>query len=196
MITISFRAAEAALAALWLLCRAAVWLRRKTVDWKREALLLLMYVNLAVILRVTFFPMYRVGGRIQPLLFHPAAIFPLRINWVPFVRLKDFADRREMLLNVVGNVCLFIPSGVLLPLLDRRLDRFWKVVGAGALMSLGVELLQLPFSVRSTDIDDLIMNTCGAAIGCGVICLLRRDRLKKQSAARLERSSSDEKETE
>ena len=57
MIEISFLTAELALAAVWLAFRIAVWIRQKKIDWKREALLLLMYVNLAVIIRFTFFPM-------------------------------------------------------------------------------------------------------------------------------------------
>ena len=130
--------------------------------------LLLMYVNLAVLLRITFFPMARADGRVQPLVLYTAALWPPRINLVPFVRLGDFAFRRELLLNVIGNVLMFIPSGIILPILYKKLDGFGKTVAAGAGISLCIELLQLPFSVRSSDIDDLILNTLGAAIGYGL----------------------------
>lgn len=180
MIELGFLPAEAAFAAIWLLIRLAVWLKQKRIDWKREAVLLLMYVNLAVILRFTFFPMERVDGKVQPLLFDASRAYPFRINPIPYVRLSDYGFRRDLLLNVVGNVCMFIPSGVILPIVYRRLDRFWKVVGTGALISLCIEILQLPFFERASDIDDLIMNTAGVAVGYGVYTLLRKLRTRKK----------------
>ena len=56
MIEISFVAFEWLFTAVWLLVRIVVWIRQKRILWKREALLLLMYVNLAVIIRFSFFP--------------------------------------------------------------------------------------------------------------------------------------------
>lgn len=176
MIRISFLSGELALAACWLAARLAMALIRGRVDWKREVLLLLMYVNLAVILRITFFPMRRVAGQVQPLLFDPAAVWPFRLNLVPFRQLFNYASKRGMLLNVIGNAAMFIPTGILLPILDRRLDSFWKVVGAGALMSLCIELLQLPFAVRSSDVDDLLLNTLGVALGYGIYALFAKKR--------------------
>lgn len=173
---ISLFSAELALAGLWLALRAALALVRGRVDWKREALLLLMYVNLAVILRFTFFPLRRAAGQVQPLLFDPAAIWPPRVNLVPFRQLFHYASKRDLLLNVIGNAAMFIPTGILLPILDRRLDSFWKVVGAGALMSLCIELAQLPFAVRASDADDLLLNTLGVALGYGIYSLCTRGR--------------------
>ena len=173
MLKIPFAAAEAVFALIWLVCRIAVWIRRGQIDWKREALLLLMYVNLAVILRFTFFPMFRINGKVQPLIFNAAALFPFKINLIPFVRLFDYVSKKEMLLNVIGNVALFIPSGIVFPILYRNLNSFWKVLGAGALLSLCIEILQLSFSRRASDIDDLILNTLGVAIGYAVFALIR-----------------------
>ena len=51
MFEISFFAAEAAFTAIWLLIRISIWIRQKSIDWKREAVLALMYINLAVIIR-------------------------------------------------------------------------------------------------------------------------------------------------
>lgn len=185
MIQIPFLLTECFFALFWLLLRAAVWNRQKHIDWKRDAMLLLMAVNLAVILRFVFFPMAKVDGRVQPLLFDPARVWPFRLNPLPFVNLKLYSSKKNLLLNVLGNVAMFIPSGIILPLLYRKLDRLWKVVGVGALMSLGIEILQLPFFGRTTDADDLVQNTCGVLIGYGIYALARhgfqsgrRDRRK------------------
>ena len=175
---ISFFSGELALALVWIAVRIAVWLRQRRIDWKRELLLLLMYVNLAVILRVAFYPMARLNGKVQPLLFDPAAVWPFRLNLVPLVNLLDYTSGRDLLLNILGNVGLFVPSGIILPILYKRLDRFWKVLAAGAGMSLCIELLQLPFAVRATDADDLLLNTLGVALGCGIyaLCTLRKKK--------------------
>lgn len=174
MAAISFLTGELIYTGVWLLLRIIVWLCQGRIDWKREALLLLMYVNLAFILRITFFPMARLDGKVQPLLFDPAAAFPFRVNLVPFVRLFDYANRRDLLLNVIGNAAMFIPSGIVLPILYKNLDSFWKTVTAGALLSLCIEIIQLPFSVRASDVDDLILNTLGVAVGYGIYALAKK----------------------
>ncbi len=55
MIEISLLSGELLFAALWLLCRGILWLRQKKIVWKREAVLLLMFVNLAVLIRFVFY---------------------------------------------------------------------------------------------------------------------------------------------
>jgi glycopeptide antibiotics resistance protein len=117
--------------------------------------------------------MGRVNGRVQPLVLYTAAVYPFRINWIPLVRLRDFSRKQDLLLNVVGNAVMFIPSGIILPVVYPRLNRFWKVLLAGIGLSLAIELLQLPFSVRASDVDDLLLNTLGAILGYGIYAAVR-----------------------
>lgn len=174
MIEIPFLLTEAVFTAVWLLLRLAVWVKNRQIDWKREAVLLLMYINLAVMIRFTFFPMALLNGKVQPLLFDPETMLPFRLNLVPFVHLLDYDSRRDLLLNVLGNFCMFIPSGIVLPVVYKKLNGFWKVVGAGALISLGFELLQLPFSERASDVDDLLLNIAGVIVGYAIYSLVKR----------------------
>ena len=174
MIEIPFLLTEVLFAAVWLLLRLCVWVKNRRIDWKREAVLLLMYVNLAVIIRFSFFPMSLLNGKVRPLLFDPARGFPFRANLVPFVLLFDYDIKRELLANVIGNFSMFIPSGAVLPIVYRKLDSFRKVAGAGILLSLCIEILQLPFFQRTTDIDDLILNTAGVMVGYGIYSLVRK----------------------
>ncbi|SEL34486.1 VanZ family protein [Ruminococcus albus] len=185
MTEISFAAAELLFALVWIICRAVVSAKKRKFDVKREGVLLLMYVNLAVILRFTFFPMETVNGKIQPLLFDSSEVFPLRVNLVPFMNITDYENRRDMLLNIIGNITMFIPSGIVLPIIYKRLDNFLKVFAAGAMLSLCIEILQLPFSTRASDIDDLILNTSGVVIGYGIYALVRglKNRKKRPSHA-------------
>lgn len=173
MIEIQFLFLELAFASIWLAIRFGVWVKQKHIDWKREAVLLLMYINLAVIIRFVFFPMDKVDGQVQPLIFDIATAFPFRVNLVPLVNLFDYDSKRDLLLNVIGNVAMFIPSGIVLPIIYKRLDTFIKVIFAGGGISLCIEMMQLPFSVRASDIDDLILNSVGVMLGYGIYALVR-----------------------
>jgi glycopeptide antibiotics resistance protein len=72
-------------------------------------------------------------------------------------------------------VALFVPLGFLLPLLAPRLDRLWRTVAAGFLLSTAVELSQLAFpGIRRPDVNDVLANTLGTAVGFLAYRLLRR----------------------
>ena len=168
MIEISLLTGELVFTALWLLSRGVIWIRQKKIVWRREALLLLMYVNLAVLIRFVFYPFFTVDGQVQPLIINLSSIRPVRINMIPFVNILDYDIKREAVINIVGNISMFIPTGIILPGLYKRLDCLWKVLLAGAGLSFVIEMIQLLFPGSVTDLDDLILNTAGVAIGYGV----------------------------
>ena len=181
MVKIPFLFLELVFTAIWLIIRITMWIKKKHIDWKREAFLLLIYINFSVIIRFTFFPMSKVDGRIQPLIFDIATAFPFRVNLIPFVNLFDYDNKRDLLLNVIGNIAMFIPSGIVLPIVYKRLDTFGRVLVAGAGISLCIEIIQLPFRVRATDIDDLVLNTVGVIVGYGLYSLIQYvRRIKRQ----------------
>ena len=163
----------AAISALWIIVRAAFALKNKRVDIKREFQLLLVYVCLIVVARFTFCPLRKVDGVIQPLLFDPANILPFRINLIPFVNLFDYDIFSEAIINFFGNTAMFIPLGIVWPIVFKELDTPLKTIAAGAGFSLLIEILQLPFYDRVSDIDDLLLNTIGFAIGYGIYRLVK-----------------------
>ena len=173
MIQIPFAAAMLLVSFLWILVRAAACINQKHISWKREAQLMLVYICIVVVMRFTFFPFSKVGGRIQPLLFDAAAVFPPRINLIPFVNLLNYEIYKEMLINVIGNTTMFIPLGIVWPCVFKKLDTHAKVIAAGVGFSLCIEILQLPFFDRVTDIDDLILNSVGFAVGYGIYLLVK-----------------------
>ena len=177
VLSISFLASELLFTAIWLIVRIAVWVKQRSIDWKREAVLILMYINLAVIIRFVFFPRALVEGHVQPLVFDATAVFPLRINLLPLAHLFDYNSIRDIIWNVVGNAAMFIPSGIVLPIVYRKLNSFWKVIAAGAFISLCIEILQLPFASRASDVDDLILNTLGVAVGYGIYAIVKHLKL-------------------
>lgn len=76
------------------------------------------------------------------------------------VRVANWASLKGIILNIM----LFIPFGYLLPSLFPRLC-WWQVILLGLAFSLCIELLQLITKLGYADVDDLINNTLGAAIG-------------------------------
>ena len=133
-----------------------------------------MYVNLAVLIRFVFYPFFTVNGEVQPLIISMNSIQLLRVNLIPLVNILDYDIKREAAINIIGNVSMFIPTGIIMPILYRRLDHFWKVLLAGAGLSFVIEMIQLLFPGSVTDIDDLILNTAGVAIGYGIYKLVCR----------------------
>lgn len=72
---------------------------------------------------------------------------------------------------MLANIGIFLPVGFFTALLWRR-PRWWKSMLAGLCASCAIEFVQL-FIDRSTDIDDVILNTAGALAGFWVYRVLR-----------------------
>lgn len=82
----------------------------------------------------------------------------VNLNLVPLIGIVD--DWK----NAVLNVLLFVPLGVILPLLWDRFKTPRNTVLFGFVTSLTIELLQM-LTYRATDVNDLITNTIGAYLG-------------------------------
>lgn len=165
MIQISYTTMIVFISIIWCLVRLVCAIRNNRVDWKREMQLLLVYICIIVVARFTFFPFFTIDGKIQPLVFESTKAFPFRINWIPFVHLFDYPETRDILINVIGNTTMFIPLGIVWPSVYKDLNKHWKVLLAGMGFSLFIEIFQLPFYDRVSDIDDLLLNSLGFSIG-------------------------------
>jgi len=94
--------------------------------------------------------------------------------------------------NIFGNFVLFLPMGMLLPCLLKRVDRFWKVILINLAMILGVEALQCVFRVGVVDIDDVILNISGAMAGYGIISIPVFDRAICRVGIRVKRGAKED----
>ena len=95
------------------------------------------------------------------------------VNFTPFKTINIY-DRYDK--QVLGNLIMLFPLGIYLPLLYRRLRKlsgFFAVLLISFLVSVGIELLQLATNYRSTDVDDVMLNTAGACIGFIIYQLLK-----------------------
>jgi glycopeptide antibiotics resistance protein len=84
------------------------------------------------------------------------------VNLTPFQVFKIYRLTDK---QIVGNFIMLFPLGIYLPVLYKRLNKFWHVFLVSLLVSVSIEILQLATRFRSADIDDVILNTTGALIG-------------------------------
>lgn len=83
------------------------------------------------------------------------------VHWVPF---------RVEALSFLLNVVMFVPLGVLVPMLWRGADSVRRTVAVSLAASTAIELTQLALwltlgSFRTVDVNDLIANTAGGLAG-------------------------------
>ena len=77
------------------------------------------------------------------------------------------------IINLAGNVILFIPLGFFLPRTFPKLQKFHFTILVTILIITAVELTQLFTLLGCCDIDDLILNVSGATIGYIIHKLLK-----------------------
>lgn len=163
---------------LWIAVRVVCFTAYKRFYPKREAALLLAYICIIVIARFTLYPFEGVD---EPLVFNAERIFPLNLNLIPLVNILKHDSAAKAALNICGNIAMFIPVGVIWPALFKRLSTPLRAIASGAGFSLCIEIVQLPFRARVTDIDDLILNTLGFAIG--YLCYRSMSAIIKRKAS-------------
>lgn len=118
-------------------------------------------------------------------------------NWNHPLWHYEFLGQGKVLLfhEVVMNVVVFTPIGLALGLAFRRL-KGWQAVLAGLAISVGIELLQWFFRKGFADVDDVIHNVLGCALGClgwGIVKSARRVGVESRNVDQCSRRSSFEK---
>ena len=184
MIAIPYTFMNIFITACWILARAMTYTRTREFSLKREAQLILVYICIMVVARITLFPMELRDGHVQPLLFSLEKMLPPRLNLLPLVNILNYETLWESRINIIGNITMFIPIGVIFPAVYKKtLNTPGKAIAAGALFSLTIETLQLFFFERMTDVDDLILNTLGYVIGYGLYLLAKKLFKDKKEAS-------------
>jgi len=103
-------------------------------------------------------------------LFNSQRAINRSINLIPFYSITEFLSGSSEMVkgfafgNVVGNIVLFIPLGIFLPLFknDKRAIIHLLFI---FIVSLFVESIQGLFGIGAADVDDIILNCLGGWIG-------------------------------
>lgn len=147
----------------WIVYRAFRWRQAGQVSLGHELLANLFFVYLLFVFRLTFFPMYITLDGFSP----------NRANFDPFLTTRNMLRYfgPYTLTHILGNLLLLAPLGIFLPILAPATRKWWRILGIGFLVTLGIEVFQYFLAVRVFDIDDLILNTLGVGFGYALFIL-------------------------
>lgn len=161
-------------APVYLLIRM-LFVKRKglQVNWLREITMLFFVMFVAGLASQTIMPqlvwdangIYVIKGNT-----HRTNLIPFLVFVQTYNEVFREGNVQYFIINFLGNIILFIPIGVLVPLLWKTSFRRTVFIGFGA--SLTIETCQL-FLSRGTDVDDLILNTAGVLLGALIFKVLR-----------------------
>lgn len=91
-------------------------------------------------------------------------------NFMPFKTIKmyiDYAYKLNSVENLAGNILVFVPLGFLLPVVFEEKRNFFAVMLDSFVFVLGIEVFQLFSAFGAFDVDDILLNCLGAAVGYG-----------------------------
>lgn len=81
-------------------------------------------------------------------------------------------ERKDLYFENIMNVVVFVPVGLLLCVISRRL-KWWMVLFIGMVFSLSIELLQFIFKRGCTEFDDVFHNSLGCVIGIMIVAIIK-----------------------
>ena len=151
-------------------------LRRPWRHWdKREIALTAFVLFTAALLVLAFEGTYSTPHAMMESMRHRIASGE-RVNLVPFRTIGTFFRHfipDVFLVNIVGNIVMFMPWGFGIVLLWKKNQSVGRVLFLCFLITALIETGQL-FIGRSVDVDDLILNFAGGCAGAALCAVLKR----------------------
>lgn len=158
------------------------WHQRRGTWWTVLRVALMVYV--AVIVANAFFPFPLPPWEIPPEFTEVSTLWPWPWPWANIVPLATISDGIGLGFGwqparyLLANVLAFAPIGVFVGLF-RPEDHGWRMaIAVGFAVSLGIEGAQLVLSLligwtyRVFDVDDLLLNSVGVALGYGAFVVV------------------------
>lgn len=94
-------------------------------------------------------------------------------DFMPFWSYEAIGNgRNDLLAENIMNVVVFVPVGLLLSCVSRRL-KWWMVLLFGLGLSVSIEALQYIFHKGFSEFDDVFHNTLGCAIGIMIVAIIK-----------------------
>lgn len=102
--------------------------------------------------------------------FFDFSAWQMNINIMPLKTIIFYAKAEHVntdiaINNLMGNLILLLPLGLLLPFLFKRCQKLTSIVAISFVTSISIEVIQFILQIGMADIDDIILNTFGAIIG-------------------------------
>lgn len=135
----------------------------QNINWFHEIGVVAFLLFMTAVLSQTILT-FLYTGPVVTRAFSNINLIPFRVFLDNYYAITELNFWQPFIINFLGNICIFMPIGFMVPLLWNRFNQFWKVALIGLLISLFIETTQLS-QARSSDIDDLWLNTVGCMLG-------------------------------
>ena len=91
-------------------------------------------------------------------------------NFIPFKTIKMYIQYYDLpglrsFSNLFGNVLVFVPVGIMLPIVHSASRRVFVMLANVLIFIIGIEVFQLFSNFGAFDVDDILLNTFGVLIG-------------------------------
>ena len=149
--------------------------KKVKTNWFREITLFAFVIFLVGLASQTIIPKFETGVNgfnIVQSGIHETNLIPFKVLFETYQEVFVNGYINYFLINFLGNIILFIPFGLILPLLWKTSTK--KTILIGFCSSLFIEICQM-FLTRGTDIDDVMLNTTGVVLGILVFKFLQKN---------------------
>ena len=156
--------------------RAGINDKKSLLFWR---ILFTVYMIVLVIVLVLKFPTSLVINSVKSW-SNGGIVIRVTPNFIPLKTIIEYVKNVHSLTdwffkNLVCNFVMFLPYGFLRSILTKyKTKKFLKIVVEGCLLSSAIEVIQYITAFGQMDIDDVILNSIGVMIGCGIYNITAR----------------------
>lgn len=142
------------------ICIRIIYIKQKKINLFYESVQLLFVAYFTGLLSLVWMPSKSWSD------ITSIAQVTLSFNFIPsayYYLIGELTGGTWIKTMIVGNILMFVPMGMLLPVVLRK-NGLFEVARFSAIIILAIETIQ-PFIGRSFDVDDIIYNAVGVAVG-------------------------------
>lgn len=151
---------------------------KKIVEWIKSDFISIVLVSYSVLVLMVL--LFKIPAGMD--IFDENRIrFDMQL--IPFKTIIEYVSKVHsfsdwFIKNLVCNIAMFMPYGLLLPYSMKPKKLFLKVCIIGIVFSGLIEIIQYIFAIGKFDIDDIILNLLGAILGYTLYLIIERIRSK------------------
>lgn len=152
---------------------------------KQNILKFIFFFYLLVLVRIVIFK-YPLGNYVEIVRHWSPDVFWQGLDHSNFTLFKTirmyitYWGRINSFENLVGNIAIFVPFGLLYPVTFEKGKSFIRLCLTSLAVILGLELVQMRTNFGAFDVDDILLNFVGAMLGYVLFLLLDKVFSKKK----------------
>lgn len=134
-------------------------IRKDNLNYFNETISFLLYISILIIIFLTILPTFMMTDIENNHVY--LVLFKTIKHYIYLIKNKIYLKYAYS--NLIGNIILFYPFGLLISFKIKRY-KFIKIIVISLLFSSFIELFQF-FLKRISDIDDIVLNVMGSILG-------------------------------